>query len=232
MLQVPPAPGSGTILRTEGISRKMGEPTPTSYALLALLSLRPWSAYELTGFMRTSNVRGIWPRAESRLYAEPKNLVKQGLVSATIEKRGDRKRTVYRISPKGRRELGTWLKQPSKRFVYESEAMLKVSFGDMTDLDQLVRTIEEIRAEAEDDLGVARKAFANRLNDGVPFSERVHVNALVAQFCLEMMEARLRWASFAEDFIRDWESSEGDEEKTEQGVEWFRRALERLSSRG
>lgn len=219
-------------MRAGGISQKMSQPSPTSYAILALLSLKPWSAYELTGFMRTSNLRAIWPRAESRLYAEPKNLVAQGFASATIENRGGRKRTVYRITPEGRRALASWLKQPSKRFTYESEAMLKVTYGDMADLAELTRTIEEIRAEAEDDLRVARKAFANRLHDGVPFPERVHVNALVAQFCLEMMEARLRWVSFAEDFIRDWESSEGDEEKTEQGLEWFRRALERLNSRG
>jgi DNA-binding PadR family transcriptional regulator len=209
----------------------MSEPTPTSYALLALLSLRPWSAYELTGFMRTSNLRAIWPRAESRLYAEPKNLVVQGLATATVEKRSDRKRTVYRITEKGRRALAGWLQQPSKRFSYESEAMLKVTHGDMTDLTELIRTIEEIRAEAENDLFIARKAFANRLSDGVPFPERVHVNALAAQFCIEMMEARLRWVSFAEDYIRDWENSEGDEQKTEQGVEWFRQALERIDSR-
>jgi DNA-binding PadR family transcriptional regulator len=210
----------------------MSEPTPTSYALLALLALKPWSAYDLTGFMRTSNLRAIWPRAESRLYAEPKNLLAQGLATADVERIGGRKRTVYSITPKGRRALGRWLQQPSKRFSYEAEAMLKVAYGDLTDLDQMARSIEEIRAEAEDDLRTARKAFANRLGDGVPFPERVHVNALVAQFCLEMMEARLRWARFAEDYIRDWEDSEADEEKTEQGLEWFRRALERLDSRG
>jgi PadR family transcriptional regulator AphA len=210
----------------------MGEPTPTSYALLALLSLKPWSAYELTGFMRTSNLRAIWPRAESRLYAEPKSLVAQGLASSKVERRGGRKRTVYSITPKGRSALEVWLAQPSKRFSFESEAMLKVAYGDMADLAELTRTIDEIRAEAEDDLLIARKAFADRLNDGVPFPERVHVDALAAQLCLEMMEARLRWASFAEDYIRDWENSEPDEEKAEQGAEWFRQALERLNSRG
>ena len=76
------------------------------------------------------------------------------------------------------------------------------------------------------------EAGTDRLSDGVPFPDRVHVNALAAQFCIEMMEARLRWVSFAEDYIRDWESSEPDEEKAEQGAEWFRRALERLNSRG
>jgi DNA-binding PadR family transcriptional regulator len=201
--------------------------TPTSYALLALLAQKPWSAYELTGFMRTSNLRAIWPRAESRLYAEPKRLVAQGFASARIERHGGRKRTVYRITPEGRSALADWLKLPSKRFTYESEAMLKVSHAEMAELTGM---IEEIRAEAEDDLRISAKAFANRLDGGVDFPERVHVSALVAQFCIEMMHARLRWASFAEDFIRDWENTEGDEEKIEQGLEWFRQALERLNS--
>jgi len=158
--------------------------------------------------------------------------VRQGLASSRVERRSGRKRTVYAITPEGRRALEVWLQQPSKRFIYESEAMLKVAYGDMAHLAELTRTIEEIRAEAEDDLRVARKAFANRLSGGVDFPERVHVNALVAQFCIEMMEARLRWVSFAEDYIRDWRDSEPDEQKTEQGLEWFRQAVEWLDSRG
>ena len=45
-------------------------------ALLAVLAIRPWSAYELAGYMRNSTLRAIWPRAESRIYAEVKRLEK------------------------------------------------------------------------------------------------------------------------------------------------------------
>ena len=52
--------------------------TTTSYAILGLLAVRPWSTYELTRQMDRSLGR-FWPRAESKLYEEPKKLAAQGL---------------------------------------------------------------------------------------------------------------------------------------------------------
>ena len=48
--------------------------TTTSYAVLALLALRPWTTYQLAKQMERS-LGWIWPRAVSRLYEEPKKLV-------------------------------------------------------------------------------------------------------------------------------------------------------------
>jgi DNA-binding PadR family transcriptional regulator len=58
--------------------------TTTSFALLGLLSVRPWSAYELTGQMKRG-MRHTWPRTETRVYQEPKNLVAHGLANAASE---------------------------------------------------------------------------------------------------------------------------------------------------
>ena len=49
----------------------------TSYAVLGLLSLRSWTTYELAQQMGRSLDR-IWPRAESKVYEEPKKLVANG----------------------------------------------------------------------------------------------------------------------------------------------------------
>ncbi len=207
----------------------MSKLTPTAHALLALLNIKPWSAYELTRFMRMSNLRAIWPRAESRLYAEPKNLLQEGLIRSKLEHNGGRKRTIYEISAKGRRVLRNWLRQPAeKRFVYESEAMLKVAFGDMESLETLKENVAAIRADAVDDLAVTQEVFEEIVKTGLPFPERAHVNALTAQFTLDMMEARLRWVRFAETFIAEWEDNEGDEAKQAQGLDWYREAIERI----
>ena len=61
--------------------------TTTSYALLGWLSVRPSSTYELATQMR-ANLSLFWPRAESRLYAEAKNLVAHGLAGAQRGHRG------------------------------------------------------------------------------------------------------------------------------------------------
>ena len=53
----------------------------TTYAVLGLLCIRPWSAYELTQQMSRS-LRFIWPRAESGIYREPQKLVRLGYATS------------------------------------------------------------------------------------------------------------------------------------------------------
>ncbi len=56
--------------------------TTTSYALLGLLGLRDWTTYELARQVQRS-LHWFWPRAERKLYDEPKRLVADGLATAT-----------------------------------------------------------------------------------------------------------------------------------------------------
>src|SRR5690606_29940480 len=51
--------------------------TTTSYAILGLLAIRPWTTHELVRQVDRS-LRRIWPRAQSKLYEEPKKLVAHG----------------------------------------------------------------------------------------------------------------------------------------------------------
>ena len=55
--------------------------TTTSYAILGLLRLRSWTSYELAKQVQKS-LGWFWPRAERKLYDEPKNLVALGLATA------------------------------------------------------------------------------------------------------------------------------------------------------
>ena len=75
--------------------------TATSYAVLGLLAVKPWTTYELAQQMQKA-LGQFWPRAESKLYEEPKKLVAHGLARASSEMVGKRPRTVYAITPKGR----------------------------------------------------------------------------------------------------------------------------------
>jgi DNA-binding PadR family transcriptional regulator len=100
--------------------------TTTSYAILGLLAIQPWSTYELAQQMERSLGR-VWPRAQSKLYEEPKKLVAHGLAKASVEQVGQRPRTRYAITPKGRRALATWLREPGAGPVLEFEQLLKSS---------------------------------------------------------------------------------------------------------
>ena len=80
----------------------------TSYAILGLLTLRPWSTYELAKQVQRS-LGWFWPRAERKLYEEPKRLVAAGLAEAAAEMTGARPRTVYSVTRDGRDHLRRWL---------------------------------------------------------------------------------------------------------------------------
>ena len=99
------------------------ELTTTSYAILGLLALRSWTTYELAKQMQRT-LHYFWPRAESQLYDEPKNLVAHGLASAEKTFVGRRPRTTYTISPAGQQALSAWLATPSAGPLLESEAIV------------------------------------------------------------------------------------------------------------
>src|SRR5215472_10336383 len=94
--------------------------TTTSYAVLGLLAIKPWSSYELTQQMDRSLGR-VWPRAVSKLYEEPKKLAAHGLAHSTAERNGRRTRTVYAITADGRAALADWLADPGEGPALESE---------------------------------------------------------------------------------------------------------------
>lgn len=207
----------------------MSRISTTAYAMLGLLSLRSWSSYEIAQYMKLSNLRAIWPSAESQVYKGPPRLEKEGLAASTVEFTGERKRSVHRITRAGRAALRSWLGQPSQRFAYRSEALVKVSFGDFGTIDDLRRNIESVRREAEDDARVMLTFAQERADKGPLYSQRTHVNALVASFILDVMEARIRWARRAERIVRDWETTQSDAEKLGQGNELWAQLELRIS---
>jgi PadR family transcriptional regulator AphA len=111
--------------------------TTTSYAILGLLAVKPWTTYELAQQMRKA-LGQFWPRAESKLYEEPKKLVAHGLARAASEMVGERPRTVYSITPKGRRAMAAWVPTPGAGPVLEFEALIKVFYAEHGSKDDLL----------------------------------------------------------------------------------------------
>ncbi len=176
--------------------------TTTSYAILGLLGVRPWSTYELTGQMSRA-LRWFWPRAQSNLYEEPKKLVAHGLARAAADTVGRRPRTVYRITPKGRRALRGWLDEPGAGPVLEWEQLLKVFFAEhgtkRAALDNL-----QAAGEWGDDIEALSILLAREYLAGGPFPDRMPQLILTGQFLTEFGDLVSRWARWAEDVIKGW----------------------------
>lgn len=178
--------------------------TTTSYALLGLLSLRSWTTYELAKQVQRS-LHWFWPRAERKLYDEPKRLVADGLATASAEATGKRPRTVYAITDEGRAELRRWLGEPPAPRTAEFEAMVKVFFADQGSVEQLTATLERVAAEAAERLE-ALAAMAGQ-TEGLPFPERTHISALGLSLALEQERTVLRWAEWAQQQVAQWTSA-------------------------
>lgn len=178
----------------------------TAYAMLGLLALQPWSTYELAQQVRRS-LTWFWPRAERRLYDEPKRLVADGLATATPGFTGQRRRTVYEITEAGRDELAEWLGRPPAPRAVDFEGMLKVFFADAGSRDALLATLDEIAADARDRLGRLDLMIDQALTEGARFPERVHLQALTLRQHVDAEMAVLDWATWATEQVTTWTTS-------------------------
>ncbi len=180
-----------------------GALTTTSYAILGLLAIKPWTTYELTQQMDRSLGR-IWPRATSKLYEEPKKLVAAGLARASTEPVGRRTRTVYAITAKGRRSLEAWLGEPGDGPVLEFEQLLKIFFSENGTKADAVRTLaatqDWARARAAESLAVGRTYVA----DEGPFPERAPQLELTSRFITDFYGFVGEWARWATVVVEAW----------------------------
>jgi DNA-binding PadR family transcriptional regulator len=177
--------------------------TTTSYAILGLLAIRPWTTYELAKHMNRSLGR-LWPRAQSKIYEEPKELVKHGLAKASADRVGNRPRTVYSITLKGRRTLRHWLARPSRGPSLEHEQLLKIFFAEHGSRADVVGRIDEMKqwalAQRAEHLVVGSSYLAGT---GL-FQERAAQLLLTGGFLLEFTEMVLRWCDWAADIVAKW----------------------------
>jgi len=186
------------------MTRPASPPTSTtSHAILGLLALRSWTTYELAKQVQRS-IGWFWPRAERKLYDEPKRLVAAGLAASTAEMTGARPRTVYTITARGEKALRTWLGEPPAPPSLEFEGLVKVFFSDNGTLEQLRTTLQSI-AETSD----ARRADLEdkeRQNAAaeVPFPDRRAINQVALRFELDHERSIGTWARWALEQVADW----------------------------
>jgi len=190
-----------------------GELTTTSYAILGLLAIRPWSTYELAKQMDRSLGR-VWPRAQSKIYEEPKRLVARGLARASTEHVGRRTRTVYAITARGRRALAAWLHESGEGPVLEFEGLLKVFFsenGARSDaLATLAAAIEWARARSRESLAVGMQYMENQ----GPFPQRAAQLELSSRFVTDFYAFVGRWAQWASGIVEAWPDDASEAQAT------------------
>lgn len=188
----------------------------SSYAVLALLDLRPWTAYDLTQQAQRS-LRYAWPRSERLLYSEPKKLVTLGYATTYKDTSGSRSRNVYEITEAGRDALKDWGDARTQAPQIEIEALLRLLFADHGSLEDAQRALDELEADIGEHHQAIVELMGSYLDGGHPFPQRTHLSVLFATFQIEMFKAIESWIDFARGEIDEWPTTEdlGMTERTE-----------------
>jgi len=189
----------------------MAELTTTSHAILGLLARRDCTTYELAQQMRRT-LHHVWPRAERKLYEEPRRLVEAGYATSVKDMIGRRARTIYSITPAGRAALKVWLRSPIDVPSFEFEGMVRVLFSDQGDVDSLRETLQRIKTQAEEEhrhfelMGeAADRKNGDTVRGGGP--DRRAVDVLSRRFMIEHYQHMGEWARWALGEIDRWDEA-------------------------
>jgi PadR family transcriptional regulator AphA len=175
----------------------------TSYAVLGLLAIKPWTTHELVQQVDRS-LRRLWPRAQSKLYEEPKKLVAHGLARAEDDPVGRRRRTRYTITPEGRRALAAWLHEPGAGPALEFEQLLKISFADSGTKADILANLRATRQwVSEQNVENLATARAYHAGEGA-FPQRAALNQLAGRFLTEYYAMVDQWATWAAEIVEAW----------------------------
>lgn len=112
----------------------------TRYAILGVLLDGPTTGYEIKSLMERSTVY-FWRESDSTIYPMLKILAKEGKVRSQIVYVGKKKKEVFSITAKGRREIKAWLASPTGSETPRNEFLLKLFF--VTDQKDIIRLFRE-----------------------------------------------------------------------------------------
>ncbi|MDT5396978.1 MAG: hypothetical protein QOK33_209 [Mycobacterium sp.] len=181
----------------------ISRPTATSFALLGLIGIQPWTASELVEQSKRS-LHWFWPRSEAHLYAELKRLVERGYADAESVEGRRRQRTRYSITPEGRTALEDWLKSEPAPATLEVEGFLRMILGDQGTKDDVLAALESTRLHAREAYAGGKAMVEGLLHTGGPFPERMHLVVPLASFYDEFLRLLIRWCDEASIEIEQW----------------------------
>ncbi len=201
-----------------------GELTTTSYAILGQLAWGEAGAYELVKAMRR-NLRFMWPRAESRIYAEVKRLGARGLVSAHADASGGRRRISYRITEPGRQALRAWLAGPAGGVALEHEPLLRIFLGAQGTREDLLHAIRATREHARQMLALGEPLAEEYVHSLHPRQREVHLHALSFDYLHRWALMNLEWADRAEREVLRWDGMASNPARAGRALATIRAAL-------
>jgi PadR family transcriptional regulator, regulatory protein AphA len=196
----------------------------TSFALLGLLGIKPWTAYEIVAQIKRG-MHFFWPRSDAHLYAELKRLVERGHATAELVDGRRKQATQYTITPEGRAALKEWFGTEPAAPLLEVEGFLRMFLGDQATKDELRDALNATAHQARE-LSAKGKALIDELiHTGGPFPQRLHLIERQATFIAGFYRDLIVWCDQTISEIDEWPDTR-DIGLTPTGREQWQRILE------
>jgi len=113
----------------------------TRFAVLGMLFNKPQTGYEILQMMQQSTAN-FWQESDASIYPMLKKLEKEGKVTSCSASTGRRERTIFTITPMGKKEFLAWMALPPEEQNYRSELLLKLFFGSYISPKKMVKQLE------------------------------------------------------------------------------------------
>jgi DNA-binding PadR family transcriptional regulator len=168
--------------------------SPTAYVILGMLNGSPKSGYEIKAAVDDST-RFFWAASYGQIYPELRRLVDGGLIEGTAAPRDGRKRTVYKLTATGRKELRAWLREPPQTYEMRDEGLLKLFFAAVLPAKDAVNTLEAMRERSQETLERLReiepKAVAAEGYPLIVLRGGIELNEWYSDWCERMQKQLL-----------------------------------------
>jgi len=165
------------------------EVSATGYVILGMLRSEARSGYEIKQIVDRTT-RFFWAASYGQIYPELRRLARAGLIEGEADAQGGRRRTAYRLTASGRRELRRWLAAEPEVFEMRDEGLLKLFFAG-TAPGTAAASLRAKRAHHEEKLRQLRaiEPIARDAPDGFPL--------MVLGYGVALSEASIRWCDEA-----------------------------------
>jgi hypothetical protein len=144
------------------------------------------------------------------VYEEPKKLVAHGLARAADDWVGQRPRTTYSITAKGRRAMAAWLREPGAGPVLEWEQLVKVFFSDNGTKADALATLDAALDWAKSRSALTAAVGHQYLDQGGPFPERSAQTNVTVRFLIDFYALVADWSRWAQGIVETWPDNPAD----------------------
>jgi DNA-binding PadR family transcriptional regulator len=131
----------------------------------------------------------FWTSSPSQIYAEPKRLLELGWITSGKQPGKTRSRTVYQLTPEGRKALRKWLRAPAGFPRLQHEACIRLFAGDLIEDHQILASLQKLRADIEEMSAVVAANIARA--PSLPHRERYML--LQQDLGRRLLQAHAEW---------------------------------------